>query len=364
MLTRHARPGRAVLAGVLTAALVVALNAAYASAAPRVMVRLTATGPGTIDGETLNGTTGTSGATTSCNGLNGTFTYGVSGTATGPYAGTFTDSGSITLAGGVPTALTATFDITSSGNTVTGTEALETGTTGTGTCVTGYGQATLNGSYNATINGTTHDSGTTTLSVTGGSTAMSALLESFTAPAGTHPTVTAVSPNGGSTTGGGSVTITGTAFTNTTGVAFGKTAAATWLVNNDGNITATTPAHAAGTVDVTVTTTTATSTTSTADDFTYGTPPGAPTNVTATRGTGSATIKWTAPTSTGGLPLVAYVITPYLNNVAETPKLYGLATNETVTGLQHGQSYTFTVTAVNAAGTGTPSAKSNAVSPK
>jgi hypothetical protein len=90
---------------------------------------------------------------------------------------------------------------------------------------------------------------------------------------GPAPTITAsgVSPNTGLTSGGTSVTITGTGFTGvTTGVTFGGTAAS-FTVNSSTQITATTPAHAAGTVDVTVTTGAGTATTTAA--FTYVPPP-------------------------------------------------------------------------------------------
>jgi hypothetical protein len=68
------------------------------------------------------------------------------------------------------------------------------------------------------------------------------------------PTVTAVSPTSGLTTGATSVTITGASFTGATAVTFGGTAAASFVVNSNTSITATTPAHAAGPVDVAVTT--------------------------------------------------------------------------------------------------------------
>ncbi len=82
------------------------------------------------------------------------------------------------------------------------------------------------------------------------------------------PTVTGVSPNAGPTSGGNSVNISGTGFTGASNVSFGGFGAA-FVVNNDNSITATAPAHAAGTVDVTVTTNGETSTTSFADHFTY-----------------------------------------------------------------------------------------------
>jgi hypothetical protein len=90
---------------------------------------------------------------------------------------------------------------------------------------------------------------------------------------GPAPTITAngVSPNTGSTSGGTSVIITGTGFTGvTTGVTFGGTAAS-FTVNSLSQITATTPAHAAGTVDVAVTTGVGTATATAA--FTYIPPP-------------------------------------------------------------------------------------------
>jgi hypothetical protein len=68
------------------------------------------------------------------------------------------------------------------------------------------------------------------------------------------PTVTAVAPNNGTTAGGTAVTITGTNFQNASAVTFGGTAATGITVVNATTITATTPAHAAGAVNVVVTT--------------------------------------------------------------------------------------------------------------
>ncbi len=75
----------------------------------------------------------------------------------------------------------------------------------------------------------------------------------YVAPA-TAPTITAVSPARGPTTGGTSVTITGTNFTGASAVSFGGTAATAFTVNSATSITATTPARAAGAADVSVTT--------------------------------------------------------------------------------------------------------------
>jgi len=68
------------------------------------------------------------------------------------------------------------------------------------------------------------------------------------------PLVTSISPTMGSTAGGTTVTITGVDFTGATGVDFGGTPATSFTVDSDTTITATTPAHAAGLVNVTVTT--------------------------------------------------------------------------------------------------------------
>src|ERR1039458_10202848 len=67
------------------------------------------------------------------------------------------------------------------------------------------------------------------------------------------PTVTSVSPNTGPVAGGTAVTLTGTNFAAGATVTFGGTAATNVVVVNGTTITATTPAHAAGSVAVTVT---------------------------------------------------------------------------------------------------------------
>jgi hypothetical protein len=86
------------------------------------------------------------------------------------------------------------------------------------------------------------------------------------------PTVTSVSPTSGPTSGGTSVTITGTALTGATGVKFGSAAATNVSVNSDTSITATSPAGQAGTVDVTVTTVGGTSAANAGDQYTYVAP--------------------------------------------------------------------------------------------
>jgi len=69
------------------------------------------------------------------------------------------------------------------------------------------------------------------------------------------PTVSTISPTSGTTAGGTPVTITGTGFLAGATVSLGGTAATGISVVNSTSITATTPAHAAGAVNVVVTNT-------------------------------------------------------------------------------------------------------------
>ena len=74
---------------------------------------------------------------------------------------------------------------------------------------------------------------------------------------------------------------------------------------------------------------------------------------------------WTAP-SNGGSPITSYTVTPYQGGVAQqatTVTGSPPATSATVSGLTNGTSYTFTVSATNAVGTGSASAPSNPVTP-
>ena len=88
------------------------------------------------------------------------------------------------------------------------------------------------------------------------------------------PTVTNVSPISGPSTGGTTVTVTGTGLAGATAVNFGASNPALFFtVNSPTTITVTTPTGPLGTVDVTVTTPGGTSATSAADKFTYTVPP-------------------------------------------------------------------------------------------
>jgi adhesin/invasin len=100
--------------------------------------------------------------------------------------------------------------------------------------------------------------------------------------------------------------------------------------------------------------------------WSFESPPGQPTAVEATAGDTTATVSWIAPPD-GGSPVTSYTVTPSpacstcggLTVTGNPP-----ATSTTVTGLTNGTAYTFTVTAVTAVGTGSPSAASASVVPE
>ena len=89
--------------------------------------------------------------------------------------------------------------------------------------------------------------------------------------------------------------------------------------------------------------------------------PLAPTAVSAVAGNGQVTLSWTAPADNGSA-INAYVVTPSVSGVAQTPVVLGSTTTTVaVDGLVNGTAYTFTVAATNANGTGPASAATTAV---
>jgi hypothetical protein len=66
------------------------------------------------------------------------------------------------------------------------------------------------------------------------------------------PTLTTVAPSAGTTAGGTSVNLTGTGFTTATDVFFGAVDVTSFTINSNTSITVSSPAHAAGQVNVTV----------------------------------------------------------------------------------------------------------------
>lgn len=122
------------------------------------------------------------------------------------------------------------------------------------------------------------------------------------------PTISSLSPTSGPSAGGTSVTITGSGLTGTTSVTFGGTEATAFTIDNDTQISATTPAGTAGTVDVVVTNPEGTATGSftyvDAPDVTAISPAGGPptggttVTITGTGLTGATSVKFGATDAT------------------------------------------------------------------
>ena len=88
--------------------------------------------------------------------------------------------------------------------------------------------------------------------------------------------------------------------------------------------------------------------------------PGPPTSVATTSSNAEATVTWSAPTANGGTAVTGYSVA-WTSNVSQgmtsgSANVAASATSYRLTGLLNGAIYTFTVSATNAAGTGTASA--------
>jgi Autotransporter beta-domain/Bacterial Ig-like domain (group 3)/Putative Ig domain/IPT/TIG domain len=210
----------------------------------------------------------------------------------------------ITLTNNANATNTLNFRCTGTFNPAVTTIAPATGNTGTSVALTGINFDTATavnfGSAAAafTINSATSitaiapaGSGVVDIWVIGqgGSSGIS-VADQFTYPTTPAPTVTAITPAIGPTTGGTSVTIRGTGFSAASAVTFGSTAAASFTVVNTTTITATSPAGT-GVVDVTVTNSGGTSANGVSDLFTFVFPPpvAGPKNATASYNSGGST---------------------------------------------------------------------------
>ncbi|GAT62568.1 beta strand repeat-containing protein [Paludibacter jiangxiensis] len=204
-----------------------------------------------------------------------------------------------------------------SGPTTGGTSVSITGTNFTGATAVKFGSTnatsyTVNSATQITATLPANSAGTVDITVTtiGGASATSSS-DQFTYVAA--PSISSISPTSGPTSGTTSVTITGTNLSGTTAVKFGSTNATGFTVNSATQITATSPANSAGTVDITVTTIGGTSATSSSDQFTYVAAPtvtslsptsgpttgGTSVSITGTNFTGATAVKFGSTNATG-----------------------------------------------------------------
>jgi PGF-pre-PGF domain-containing protein len=180
------------------------------------------------------------------------------------------------------------------------------------------------------------DAGTRTFSatlVTLGTRTITATDTVFTATSGLItvaltvpvPTFTRIDPVTGPTTGNTVVTITGTGFTGASTVTFGGTASGPFTINSDTQITTTTPAHAAGVVNVVVTTGGGTATGAGAYTYVMPVPPttaptfrnpgdtsdsgdNGPASSTTTMPTGTQQASGTVPVNVGGKTSISGIV--------------------------------------------------------
>ncbi len=238
--------------------------------------------------------------------------------------------------------------------TITGTgfaAAASTGAVKFGAAIATY---TINSNTQITATSPANAASTYDVTVTtpGGTSAISAA-DQFTYVAA--PTVTSISPTAGPTSGGTTVTITGTGFlaADPTGAVKFGASIATYTINSNTQITATSPASPAGTFDLTVATPGGTSATSAADQYTYVAAPVASSftaSAVAYNGTGLtfsiAGHATNSPTSFA----VGSATTAQGGSVSVNAA--GLVTYDAPSGFRGNDSFTFTAT--NLGGTSAP----------
>jgi hypothetical protein len=161
------------------------------------------------------------------------------------------------------------------------------------------------------------------------------------------PTVTSVNPNNGPTAGGTSITITGTNFASGATVTVGGTGATSVSVTSATSITATTPAHAAGSADVVVTVDRQSSAMTIADVFTYNAGP-VISNVQSTANKRNATVTWT--TDVPADSQVEYGTTTGYGSFSALDSTLVTAHSVTITSLSRFTTYHYRVYSKNSAG--------------
>ncbi|MGA9800313.1 MAG: IPT/TIG domain-containing protein, partial [Terriglobales bacterium] len=312
---------------------------------------VTITGTGFLSGATVTlggtpatGVTVVSGTSiTATTPANGTGAVNVVVTNTDTQSGTLTNGYTYTAANPAPTvtSITPTTGLTAGGTavTITGTGFLSGatvtlgGSSATGvtvvspTSITATTPAHAAGAVNVVVKNTDSQTGTLTNGYT------------YTNPA---PTVTSISPLSGTTSGGTVVTITGTGFLSGATVSLGGNAATAVTVVSATSITATTPAHAVGAVNVVVTNTDTQSGTLT-NGYTY------------TSGGGGAIafvqVKAATPQTASASVLVAFTAAQTAGNLNVVAVGWN-DTTSTVTGVTDTRGNTYVLAAGPTAGTG------------
>ena len=198
------------------------------------------------------------------------------------------------------------------------------------------------GSTSITATAPAHAAGAVNVIVTNSDAQSGTLISGYTYrnPA---PTITSITPNTGTTAGGASVTITGTGFAAGATVNLGGTAATAVNIVSSTSITATTPAHAAGAVNVVVTNSDAQSGTLT-NGYTY----------TTSTGGGPITfvqVKSATPQTASASVAVTYPIAQTLGNLNIVVVGWN-DTTSTVTGITDTRGNTYTLAIGPTTGTG------------
>jgi len=156
------------------------------------------------------------------------------------------------------------------------------------------------------------------------------------------PTITGVTPNIGPTTGGTVVTITGTNFTGATAVTFGTSAASSFTVVSDTQVTATAPPGSAGSIDVSVTTPGGTVTQGGA--FTYACQTPQITSASSATALAGSPFSFTVTTCSTAVPVIKGVLLP--GGVHLVDMHNGTATISGTPGVKASGMYTATITAI------------------
>ncbi|HET6866414.1 MAG TPA: IPT/TIG domain-containing protein, partial [Solirubrobacteraceae bacterium] len=301
-----------------------------------------------------------------------------------PFTPDYSTSNIVKAIVGNPGQPTVTSVSPAAGPTAGGTTVTITGTSFASVTAVDFGQSAAAGytvKTDSTITATAPagSAGTVDITVTtaGGTSARSAGDKFTYIPA---PAVASISPITGPASGGTSVKITGTGFTNATAVKFGVAAATSFTVDSATQISALAPSGT-GTVDVTVTTPGGTSATGAADQFTYTTsspsppaPPQPPSGAAPAVSGGAPSTQSSAGATVGGtvnpenLTTTAYFqygLDPSFRGPGASTNLYDQSTapqqlaagstaqpvSAALTGLIPGALYHVRLVATNSAGT-------------